>query len=439
VVHRTAAGRERRIVTGILTSFGAAGAGAVAALVIAPVMFRRLGPDRFGVWAAVTALTSVALFADLGMGNSLLTRLPALRPVDVPGLLAAAYRTVAGSAAVLLSGVVAVVLTVPAGPLFGVTDPVVADQTAAVLVVCFAAFAVNLPLALIGKVQTAMQDIARVSAWSAATAAWTVVSVTAAAAAGLPPLALIAVAVTAAPLGNLANTLHYYRRVRPGLRPRFGAPADRTGRLLRLGLRYFTLSVLTSSAANLDGYLVARWLGPATAAHYALTVRLFIVLNLLVTVVNTPLWPANAAALARGDRAWVRRTTRRMCVLSGGLVGAAALALVVASPLLERWVDAADFHGLPTGVVALLAVWPVLLAVLSPMFMVQNSVGLLGPQLAGWGAFLLLSLPVKAVLAARFGLAGIPVAGTVVFAVTVVPACIVGYRAAIEQKNSLIS
>ncbi|MET7424818.1 lipopolysaccharide biosynthesis protein [Dactylosporangium sp. NPDC005555] len=433
--------RNRRLVSGVAASFGAVGAGSVASLIVAPVMFHHLGPALFGLWVAVTALTSVALFADLGMGNSLLTRLAAHRAApsgvrDATGAVAAAYLTLAGTGAVLLAGVMTVGVAVPVGPLFGVTDARLGAQAATVLVVCFGAFAVNLPLSLITKIQLAMQDTARSAGWSAATAAWTVLVVGGAAAAGAGPLTLIACASTAAPVGNLANTVHYFTRVRPDLRPaRWVLEPGAAGGLLRLSVRYFALSLLTSTAASIDGYLVARWLGPVAAAHYGVTVRMFILLNLVVTVVNTPLWPANADALARGDLPWVRRTTRRMCLLGAGLVGAAAAVLVAASePLLAAWIRSPDFHGLPTGVVALLALWPALLAAVSPMFMVQNSVGLLRPQLAGWGAYLLLSLPAKALLVRDLGLAGVPLGSAAVFAVTVLPACAAGYRAVVARK-----
>ncbi len=460
-VRHLAAPRSRKLVTGILASFGAMGAGSVAAIIVAPVMFHHLGAELFGLWVAVTALTSVALFADLGMGNSLLTRLSTLRPgpsgqsgpsglpgppgagdpeksggsyePDAARMIAVAYLSVAGIAALLLATVVTISVVMPVGTLFGVTDAQTAAKVPGVLMLCFGALAVNLPLSLITKIQVAVQDTAYGAAWAAATATWTVTAVGGAAAAGMPPLALIALAASSAPIGHLVNSLHYFTRVRPDLRPRpwILAP-DLAGGLVRLSVRYLALSVLTSTAASIDGYLVARWLGPIAAAHYGVAVRMLVLLNLLVTVVSTPLWPANAQALAAGDLQWVRRTTRRMCMLSAGLVGAAAAVLVAASsPLLAAWIRSPDFHGLPAGLVALLATWPVLLATTAPMFMVQNSAGRLGPQFAGWGAYLLLSLPSKAMLVPHLGLAGIPLVNAVAFVVTVLPACVSGYRSVV--------
>lgn len=432
--------RGRRLIGGVVASFGAVGAGSVASLIVAPVMFHHLGPALFGVWVAVTALTSVALFADLGLGNGLLTCLAAHRHAPAgataPHTVAVAYLALAGTAAALLTGVVVVGVAVPVGPLFGVTDPTLGTRAAQVLVVCFGAFAVNLPLSLIAKIQLAMQDTARSAAWSAGTAAWTVLTVGGASAAGLGPLAFIAAAATAAPIGNLVNTLHYFTWVRPDLRPRsWTLDPDLAGGLLRLSARYFTLSLLTSTASSIDGYLVARWLGPVAAAHYGVTVRMFILLNLIVTVVNAPLWPANAEALARGDLPWVRRTTRRMCLLSAAVVGTAAVALVATSDvLLAAWIRSPQFHGLPTVAVALLAAWPALLAVVSPMLMVQNSAGILAPQLAGWGGYLLLSLPAKAFLVRHLGLTGVPLGSALAFTVTVLPACVAGYHGVVTRR-----
>jgi O-antigen/teichoic acid export membrane protein len=64
---------------------------------------------------------------------------------------------------------------------------------------------------------------------------------------------------------------------------------------------------------------VARVLGLDAAGHYSVVSRLYLALGLCVTLVNLPLWPANAEALARGEVTWVRRSTRRMAYVRAAL------------------------------------------------------------------------------------------------------------------------
>jgi hypothetical protein len=144
------------------------------------------------------------------------------------------------------------------------------------------------------------------------------------------------------------------------------------------------------------------------------------------------IWPANGMALAHGDVAWVRRTTRRMIVLSGVIVGTAGLGLVACGDrLLRLWIGEVDVSMVPVAVLGGLALWSFLVAVTSPSNMVQNSVGLLRPQFVGWFAFLLLATALKVWALHAFWLPGLPAAACVAYLLTMVPASVVGYRRAL--------
>ncbi|WP_433131782.1 lipopolysaccharide biosynthesis protein [Micromonospora sp. CA-240977] len=408
-----------------------------APLLITPLAFHSLGAERYGLWMAVTSLTSMALFTDFGLGNGLLTRLARLRGT---GERRAAAREISSAYAILgaLSVLLLVVLVgtlrwVPWPTLLNATDPAVARDARSVVLLCFGAFLVNIPLALIQRVQYAQQQVAQSNLWQAGGSLVSVVLVYATVTSGADPVLVIATAVFAVPVVNLANSVCYFGWQNRELRPRSGcvrAPVARG--LLRLGTRFFLLSVLSSVVLNLDGFLISRVLGLSAAATYAVVVRMFTLLALFVTLVNMPLWPANGEALARGDLAWVRRTTPRMVCLSATAVALPGVALVFfGNDVLRLWVRSADLPSVPRTLFAGLAVWSVLLAVASPLFMVQNSIGLLRPQFVGWAACLLLAVPLKIALADRVGLPGVALATAATYALTVLPAALVGYRRAL--------
>ncbi|MEH0972531.1 lipopolysaccharide biosynthesis protein [Micromonospora sp. CPCC 205546] len=422
--------------TGIASSLGGKAVGLVAPLLITPVAFEHLGPQRYGLWMAVMSLTSMALFADFGLGNGLLTRLARLHAT---GDRRAAAREVAGAyallgalAAALLAVLVGTVRVVPWPALLNVTDPAVARDTRAVVLLCFGAFLVNIPLGLIQRVQYAHQQVAQSNLWQAGGSLVSVGLVLAAVAVDAASVLVVAAAVLAVPLVNLGNSICYFGFQERALRPRRREVRAGVARgLLRLGARFFVLSVLSSVVLNVDGFLVGQVLGLEAAAKYAVVLRMFSLLALFVTLVNLPLWPANGEALARGDVAWVRRTTWRMGWLSAGAVLLPGLGLVaLGNDVLRLWVPAAA--PAPVPLLVALAVWSVLVAVASPAFMVQNSVGSLRTQFLGWTACLLVAVPLKVALAHRAGLTGVAVASAVAYGTTVLPAALVGYRRALS-------
>ncbi|MFY1620561.1 lipopolysaccharide biosynthesis protein [Micromonospora sp. WMMD736] len=437
--------RGRALVAGIASSLAGKAVGLVAPLLITPVAFRYLGPERYGMWMAITSLTAMALFADFGLGNGLLTRLARLYATGdrraAAREIASAYALLGALAGTLVLVLVASVRLVAWPSVLNVTDPVVARDARVVVLLCFGAFLVNIPLALIQRVQYAHQQVGASNLWQAAGSLISAGLVVVAASAKADPVLVIAAAVLAVPLMSLANSVWFFGWQQPDLRPRLtDVRATRVRGLLRLGSRFFGLSVLTSLALNIDGFLVGRVLGLHAAANYAVILRMFAVLALFVTLVNLPLWPANGEALARGDVSWVRRSTRRMVYLSAAAVALPALCLVVGgNDILRIWVRSDDLDRVPIPLFVALAVWSVSVAVASPLFMVQNSVGLLGPQFLGWVACLVVAVPLKILLAGSDGLSGVALASALSYGVTVVPAAIVGYRKALAGVSATTS
>lgn len=426
--------RSRALVGGILSSLAGKMVGLAAPLLITPLAFRSLGAERYGLWMAVTSLTSMALFADFGLGNGLLTRLARLRGTGERQAAArevsSAYALLGALSALLMTALVASLWWVPWPALLNATANPLAADVRPVVLLCFGAFIANIPIALIQRVQYAQQQVAQSNLWQAAGSLISVVLVYAAVTSALGHVLVIAAAVLTVPAVNLANSLCYFGWQDRELRPRLRHVRAEVARgLLRLGARFFLLSVLASVVLNLDGFLVSRVLGLSAAATYAVVLRMFALLTLFVTLVNLPLWPANSEALARGDLLWVRRVTVRMVLLSALVVSLPGLAFVlVGNDVLRLWVRAADLPHVSPVLFAGLALWSVLLAVAAPLFMVQNSVGLLRPQFVGWAGCLLLAVPLKVVLAHRVGLPGVALASAVTYGLTVLPAAVVGYR-----------
>ncbi|MEV6371700.1 lipopolysaccharide biosynthesis protein [Micromonospora musae] len=434
--------RGRALIAGIASSLGGKAVGLIAPMLITPLAFTHLGAERYGMWMAVTSLTSMALFADFGLGNGLLTRLARLYAAgDRPAAareVASAYALLGSLAAALLGVLVATVQLIPWPALLNVTEPDVARDTRAVVLLCFGSFLVNIPLALVQRVQYAHQQVAQSNLWQAVGSLLSAGLVVAGVVADVEPVLLIAAAVLAVPLMNAANTICYFAWQNPELRPRPRYVRRLTARgLLRLGLRFFVISVLSSVVLNIDGFLVGRVLGMTAAANYAVVMRVFSVLALFVTLVNLPLWPANGEALARGDLAWVRRNTRRMSCLSAAVVALPALGLVLfGNDVLRFWIRSDELTHVPVLLLGALAGYSLLIAVVSPIFMVQNSIGLLRPQFVGWLACLVLAIPLKVLLAGQLGLSGVALASVVSYAATVIPAAVVGYRRALDVMSA---
>jgi len=380
------------------------------------------------------SITALSAFGDLGLGNGILTLLPAALAADntrrARVLVSTSYMMLLGMAILIVGIVVVAIWTGASKAVFGPTLTGVNGPSAAELVVAvtISGFAASLPLNLVQRIQYAVQQAWLSSIWQIGSALATVVAVYSAVWLGWSPVAVVA-AASMAPLvvlllNNFVFFIGRYRVLRPALRfVRFRESAG----LIRLGVGFLGLSILTSIALNVDNLLVAHLADLTTVAYFSIAVRLFSVLSLAVTLVALPLWPANSDALARGDVAWVRKTTRTIVLASVGAVLVGGMILVLCRDwVVELWLgdNATVGFGLALG----LTIWSCTLAACSPLFSVQNAKGVLHFQALGWGIYLLVSIPLKSLAFAALGVAGIPFAGVTGYVLLIAPLAYVGYR-----------
>ncbi|WFE61023.1 oligosaccharide flippase family protein [Micromonospora sp. WMMD712] len=426
------AGRSRRLATGVLTAGVARGVGLLAPVLLIPVCLSRLGAERYGLWMAVLALTGMAAFADLGLGAGLMTKLaPCYASGDTArarGYVSTAYAVLAAVAVTLGVLLWSLAWLVPWTSLFNVAGVVDPGETRAVVLICLTSFLVNIPLALVVRVQYAYQQVGESNLWQGAGALATVPLVLLVARLGLPAVAVVAAASAGPLLANLANSAWVYGRRMPALRPGIGAVDRRLGAaLLRLGGMFFLVTVLTGLSTNMDNLIITHTLGPESVTAYAVPARLALLLGALVTVLNLPLWSANGDALARGDLAWVRRTVRRMVVLSVLATVPPAVGLVLAGDrLFAAWLPV-PLDG-NRWLLGGLALWFLLIGSFSALMMVQNAAGMVRPQVVGLVVYVGVAAVAKWHAVEAYGLAAVPFVGTAVYALTVLPAGLYGYR-----------
>jgi O-antigen/teichoic acid export membrane protein len=357
-----AAERHRRVVLSALSSGAAWATSVIAAFVIIPVVLHHLGSERYGVFATITAIAGLVGWADLGIGNGLISEVAAAEGQDDRDAVARAVST-AFFALLGLAAVLAVLLAVayPFVPWHTVFN--VGGTAANGVGPAGAAFAVGvllaLPLAVVQRTQIGMQEAFVASAWQAAGSLLGLAGIVAAVAidASLPYLVFVVAMAPALALAGNGIQLFFHRR--PWLRPtvhRVDPAAARA--LLRIGFLFFVLQLAMAVAYESDALVLTQILGPRAVTTYSITMRLFLIVPAFAGFVLAPLWPAYGEAISRGDVVWVRQTLRR--ALRGGLmlsVSGALLLALVARPLIDVW---AGFHP-PYLLVIAAALWMIVM------------------------------------------------------------------------------
>ncbi|WP_197284675.1 lipopolysaccharide biosynthesis protein [Piscinibacter sakaiensis] len=346
-------------------------------LVSVPLTLNYLGPERYGLWMALSSLAALLAFADLGIGNGVLTLVAkAHGEGDI-----AALRRVISSAGVALCGIAALLLLalallhpwVPWARLFNVRSAQAVAEAGPAFAVFGASLALAIPLTVVQRVQLGLQRGFLANLWQIGGNLLGLAGVLLAIRleAGLPWLVA---GFTGLPLlAALANTLWFFGRVRPDLAPRPAALSRPVLSVLaRTGFLFFVLQAVAALTYASDPMVIAQLLGAGAVAPFAVTERLFGVITMLLGLALTPLWPAYGEALARGDADWVRRTLRRSLLLAGGGAAVLSLGLVVFGPWILRTWTGSEL-GVGRGLLIAFAVWKVLEAIGLALAMFLNA------------------------------------------------------------------
>jgi O-antigen/teichoic acid export membrane protein len=333
------------------------------ALISVPLTLHYLGAERFGMWMTVSSLIAMLAFADFGIANGVLSAVAdGHGRDDTP-----AIQHAVSSGFFMLAGIAStvVVLFAVAYPfvswhrVFNVQGELARAEAGPALAVFVGCFAAAIPLGVVQRVQMGLQQGFMASLWQCVGSVFGLVGVLVAIQleGGLPWLVA---SLAGTPLvAAVLNSLHFYWRRRPDLRPRRQwISRDAARRVASTGVLFFVLQLTMAVAYTSDSIVIAQVLGASAVAAYAVPDKLFGLVGTALAIVLGPLWPAYGEAIARGDSAWVRKTLKRATLTAvGAAAGITALLVLLGPDLIRLWVG--DAVAPPLMLLVALAVWKI--------------------------------------------------------------------------------
>ncbi|SNT43324.1 Membrane protein involved in the export of O-antigen and teichoic acid [Granulicella rosea] len=378
-------------------------------LVSVPFTLRYLGPELYGVWMVLVSIIGAMSFADLGIGNGLMNAVADASGKDDRVALEEAISSafflmliIAGS--LTLIGVVAYPF-LPWPRLFNVR-PDLAVQGAHAFVVLYAFFVANIPLGVILRIQSGLQQ-------------GYLSNIVAAAGSALGLILLFVVIVLhgslswlvfASSCGIVVATLingYLLFREMPWLLPRWATYHGTTSRrLLQSGLMFFILQTAVALSYTSDNIVIAQVKGAAAVAVYSVPQKLFAVISMLISMVLLPLWPAYGEAASRGDVGWVRSTFLNSLKTAFTFSALAGTFFVLIGPWLLKHTVGREVHPSIALLIAL-AVWSVIASISSCFSMLLNGAGVLKVQSIVAIFVSLANLGLSIYFTRRFGIIGV--------------------------------
>lgn len=370
-------------------------------------------------------------FADLGIGNGLTNAISEACGKD-DRILAREYIT---SAAVLMLAIAALLAAagivaypfLPWTRLFNVKSTAIAGEGAEAFLVLYGSFIVNIPLGVIPRAQAGLQKGYSSQLISVVGSALSLAGMLAVIRLHGNLAWLVFASVFSAILATLFNGWLLFHE-HPWLIPAWSSYRTRSAkRLLTLGSLFFVLQCAYALGFTSDNIVIAQVLGAAAVAAYAVPQKLFGTVSILASMAIIPLWPAYGEAMARGDRAWVRRVFAGSLLFTLLITIPLCTVLVVAGSWILLVFVGKGVHA-PLSLLLILALWTIVYSLCSAVSVMLNGAGVLKIQAVVAVVTGFVNLLLSLWLTRRIGVSGVCLGSIITQLAITVPAYFVLIR-----------
>jgi O-antigen/teichoic acid export membrane protein len=349
----------------------------LATLVVTPLVLRNVGVHNYGVFSVFIGISTLFVFLDLGIGNSLISKMAAARQ-DSPRR-AAALITHAVSI-IMASGICvsAVIYTFPhliPWAFFGKLTLVNTQDLEAI----FKFFGVFVAIGLFGAFsqqlyQSLFQPIKG--------AVWSFLS-TSASTVGLyvssfQKHALVWMMFSQLAIPGIVGICGFivFLFTNGDLLPRIQHfTLDGVTAIISTSRSFLTLQVAVVISWQIDSLIVNRFLGSDQVAVYSTTLRLFIIPTAIFAVLISPLWPAISDAESKNESDWSRKAlflTLKMAII--GSIPLCIGGILFGQDLIRIWTG--GLINPPVNLILASSISLVLFAVSQPLSMYINAMDL---------------------------------------------------------------
>jgi hypothetical protein len=379
----------------------------LALLVTMPIMLDSLGTTGFGLWMTLISVTTMMAASDLGLGNGLFSELSLAMGRSDTDRARVIFKSGMGMLLVLALLVVVIIALLhpilPWGLLFGIDDLESISQVKNISWVMMFVISLGIVGGGVNKAYLSCQSGYLFYILTSFGALLSMGCVLVFHWLNLGYVALV-MAASLLPMAGYVPALFLFFRKYPWADMRWErGVTDEAMRLLRCGLQYFFLSLISIASLYCDNLIVGHYAGYEAVTSIAVPSRLIVIMQAVTAMFCLPMWSAFAEAEAKRDFRWIRRHD---CLGHGhhhagkcrirhlsGPAGALAIRTLAGGRLRFR-----RLHRGP----ALSELAAVFLT--SPLFMYMNSIQWVRGQILMYTAFALVSIAAKVTVLQRFGI-----------------------------------
>ncbi len=403
----------------ILASFVIKGGSIGVSLVLVPLTINYVNPTSYGIWLTLSSIVGWFSFFDIGFGHG-------LRNKFAESLAKGEYqlsRAYVSTTYAILSIIVLIILG-----LFYVVSPLLSwsailnsppemERELSILsLIVFTFFCLQFVLKLITTVLTANQEPAKASLFNFLGSLFSLCVIFILTKTTEGNLIYLGTALGFTPVLVLSSSSlwfysNQYKKFAPSIKL---VDFSLAGDLMNLGVKFFIIQIGGLVLFSTNNIIITQLFGPTEVTPFNISYKLFSVINMGFGIIATPLWSAFTEAYVKEEFGWIKSTLAKMrriwilaCLVS--------ILVLFASPYLyEFWIG--DAVKVPFELSTAMAIY-IMAAIWQTIHVFfLNGIGKIKLQLILVTSTALINVPLAIFLGKLFGLVGITMTSTIIFA-----------------------
>lgn len=336
--------RSRNLYANIAASFVIKGWSALIVLLMVPATLHCLGEYKNGIWLTISSLLLWIDNMDIGLGNGLRNKVAEyMAHGEEERTRSLISSTFAMLTCIIIPVLLILLLLIAVGDPYLVfnASPEKVDHLGQVLMATVILVCSTFIFKLIGNFYMGMQLPAVSNLLVALGQTLALVGTYIVLWSGSHSLMLIALVNTASPLlvYLLAYPFTFYYKY-PHLRPSLRLVDFKEAKaVINMGVQFFIMQISSVVLFMTSNLLISNLFTPALVTPYQITYRYFSIMLVFFTVVCMPFWNATTDAYERGDMAWIRGATKKLRLLTIGILACLVIMVLLSDSIYAVWID----------------------------------------------------------------------------------------------------
>lgn len=400
--------RNKKFLYYALSTYFAKGLTLLVSIFSIPLTYNYLGVTEFGILTTIVSTMSLISFVDLGVGQGLQNILPTFATIDDKTNIKK-YITNAHLIQILF-GLTAFVLSLFIIYIINVKNVLNIGYAANIddsLLVFSVFFCLGIPLSIVQRVQSALQEGYISQIWSGLSSIVSLYFLNMVVGLKLP-LPWILGALYGVPLVfYILNYLHEFYIRNPDFRPRFVlGDFYIIKKLLNMGLLFVILQIFSLFLTSSTNLIITNVMGIENVSDFSIVMRFVTLISGPVTMVFPAILPSVNDALVNGDNNWIKRMVRK--ALCAVLLYSTVTALIIyflSQTILNLWIG--DSFAMPSNLLIPIISYSTFLQISSLFSFVMLSSYYLKKTILLYPLSVVFSIAFKYFLVVHIGVSGV--------------------------------